>query len=194
MDMLNVDLRHRWTCLEGSWVWSLESGRGLGERCGSDPSVHIRILTTAGGVTVCGVGIPVPRGWGDVRKQTSGQGGGRKPGLMASGSRAGVTTCVCLSWASSPASGGPWPSSAGSVTEPSVSCCRPSTSPTCTACGKPCTLLRLRSPSRCPGVPREQGSPSAPPLRHCQTFQKQQKLLSKAEWAPGSWLSQNKKT
>nr|KAF6314090.1 alkaline ceramidase 2 [Myotis myotis] len=47
----------------------------------------------------------------------------------------GVTTCVYLSWASSRASGGPWPSSAGSVTEPSVSCCRPSTSPTCTACG-----------------------------------------------------------
>lgn len=87
---------------------------------------------------MCGVGIPVPRGWGDVRNQTSGQGGGRKPGLMASGSRAGVTTCVCLSWASSRASGGPWPSSAGSATEPSASCCRPSTSPTCTACGKPC--------------------------------------------------------
>lgn len=50
---------------------------------------------------------------------------------------AGVTTCVCLSWASFLASGGPWPSCAGSATGPSVSYCRPSTFPTCTACGKP---------------------------------------------------------
>lgn len=153
----------------------------------------------AGGVTVCGVGIPVPRGWGDVRNQTSGQGGGRKPGLMASGSRAGVTTCVCLSWASSQASGGPWPSSAGSATEPSASCCRPSTSPTCTACGKPCPWGAALSFGSVlfPGAqvcPRDRGARVPPLLRPCQTFQKQQKLLSKAERAPGSWLSPNKKT
>ncbi|XP_073873521.1 alkaline ceramidase 2 isoform X2 [Macaca fascicularis] len=52
-----------------------------------------------------------------------------------------VTTCVCLSWASSRASGGPWPCSAGSVTELSASCCRPSTSPTCTACGTSSSAL-----------------------------------------------------
>lgn len=52
-------------------------------------------------------------------------------------SLAGVTTYVFLSWASSPASGGPSPSSAGSLTGPSVSCCRPSTSPICTVCGEP---------------------------------------------------------
>lgn len=56
--------------------------------------------------------------------------------------RAGVTTCVCLSWVSSRASGGPWPCSAGSVTELSASCCHPSTSPTCTACGKPLLMGR----------------------------------------------------
>lgn len=49
---------------------------------------------------------------------------------------AGVTMCVCLSWASSQASGGLWLSSAGSATEPSVSCCLPFTFPICTVCGK----------------------------------------------------------
>lgn len=48
-----------------------------------------------------------------------------------------MTTCVYLSWVSSRASGGPSPSSAGSATEPSVSCCHLSTFPTCTVCGKP---------------------------------------------------------
>lgn len=43
--------------------------------------------------------------------------------------------CVCLSWASSLASGGLWLSSAGSATKPSVSCSPPFTSPTCTVCG-----------------------------------------------------------
>lgn len=49
---------------------------------------------------------------------------------------AGVTISACLSWASSLASGGLSPSSAGSVTESSVSCCPLCTSRTCTACGE----------------------------------------------------------
>lgn len=49
--------------------------------------------------------------------------------------------CVCLSWASSLASGGLWLSSAGSATEPSVSCCPPFTFPTCTACGTSSSAL-----------------------------------------------------
>lgn len=48
---------------------------------------------------------------------------------------------VCLSWASSRACGGPSPSSAGSVTGPSVSCYHPSTSPICTACGTSSSAL-----------------------------------------------------
>lgn len=60
----------------------------------------------------------------------------RTDGELPSGSHAGVTTCVYLSWVSSRASGGPSPSSAGSVTEPSVSCCHLSTFRTCTVCGK----------------------------------------------------------
>lgn len=48
---------------------------------------------------------------------------------------------ACLSWASSRACGGPSPSSAGSVTGPSVSCYPPSTSPTCTACGTSSSAL-----------------------------------------------------
>lgn len=61
----------------------------------------------------------------------------RTDGELPSGSRAGVTTCVYLSWVSSRASGGLSPSSAGSATEPSVSCCHLFTFPTCTVCGKP---------------------------------------------------------
>lgn len=129
-------------------------------------------------------------------------------GELLFGSHAGVTTCVCLSWASSRASGGPSPSSAGSVTEPSVSCCRPSTFPTCTVCGKPLPVgswlhyralhFRLGSilPARCPSMPRGQSRAPVPfcPHRDRQTVQKQQKVLSKTQWAPGSRLSQNKKT
>ncbi|XP_025857245.1 alkaline ceramidase 2 isoform X2 [Vulpes vulpes] len=95
----------------------------------------------------------------------------------------GVTMCVSLNWASSLASGGPSRSSAGSVTEPSVSCCPPSTFPTCIACGTsssallptwaayalPTLMLLPRSPSRAPssssGPARNgpsSGSPTCP--------------------------------
>ncbi|XP_077768238.1 alkaline ceramidase 2 isoform X1 [Canis aureus] len=94
-----------------------------------------------------------------------------------------VTMCVSLNWASSLASGGPSRSSAGSVTEPSVSCCPPSTFPTCIACGTsssallptwaayalPTLMLLPRSPSRAPssssGPARNgpsSGSPTCP--------------------------------
>ncbi|XP_027471032.2 alkaline ceramidase 2 isoform X1 [Zalophus californianus] len=96
-----------------------------------------------------------------------------------------VTTCVSSSWASSPASGGPWRSSAGSVTEPSVSCFRPSTFPTCTACGTfssallptwavyalPTSMLPPRSPSRAlsssSGPARNGPSSASPTCRSC---------------------------
>lgn len=51
-------------------------------------------------------------------------------------SLAGVTMSGYLSWASSLASGGLLPSSAGSATGRSVSCSLPFTSRTCTVCGK----------------------------------------------------------
>lgn len=60
----------------------------------------------------------------------------RQPELTLPLRLAGVTISACLSWASSPASGGPSPSSAGSVTESSVSCYPLCTSRTCTACGE----------------------------------------------------------
>lgn len=127
---------------------SLESGGGLGENtalgvlCVWTCGVYIQKL---GGV--CGQDV----GWGLQCRGSGVRGvvGARRRGparwWVTAGLRltrfldpcAGVTTCVSLSWASSRASGGPWRSSAGSVTEPSVSCCRPSTFPTCTACGKP---------------------------------------------------------
>ena len=93
------------------------------------------------------VGTLVPRGQGGLglgagevwggREVTSEFKGDQDGHELFSASLAGVTTCVFLSWASSPASGGPSPSSAGSLTGPSVSCCRPSTSPTCIVCGEP---------------------------------------------------------
>lgn len=52
-----------------------------------------------------------------------------------------MTTYACLSWASSPASGGLSPSSAGSVTELSVSCSHPFTSRTCIVCGTSSSAL-----------------------------------------------------
>lgn len=79
-------------------------------------------------------------GWGGCEEpEKIGQQGGWQPRLRVTcflGPCAGATMCVSLNWASSLASGGPSRSSAGSVTEPSVSCCPPSTFPTCIACGK----------------------------------------------------------
>lgn len=50
------------------------------------------------------IGTLVPRGWGEVAGEV---GRTRTDGELLSDPHAGVTTCVCLSWASSRASGGP---------------------------------------------------------------------------------------
>lgn len=146
---------------------SLGSGKGLGERYGSVGHLCTRGITSTGwwsdgmlgrnsGAKGLGKSEEPPT-WSARWAET------RLDGELLSGSHAGVTTCVCLSWASSRASGGPSPFSAGSVTEPSVSCCRPSTFPTCTVCGKPLPMrswLHYRAlharlgcipPARCPG-------------------------------------------
>ena len=98
------------------------------------------------------VGTPAPRGAREARgsreEVASKVRGARTDTSCSLHPRAGVTTCVFLSWASSQASGGPSPSSAGSVTGPSVSCCHPSTFPTCTACGEPRSWWGGWSPGR----------------------------------------------
>lgn len=192
----------KWTCI--MWVWSQRDtwvrSIALWAICTYGISIHQHVERWRVRLEL------MPSGWGDVRnRRRSGQWGGQKLGLTARCSLdpcAGVTTCVSLSWASSPACGGRSPSSAGSVTVPSVSCCHRSTSPTCTACGKAwlsgvgcgtgaCTwhqaLVSCRV-HRC-----AQAWVPLSPHRGNQT-QQQQKVLWKAEWAPGSRLSQNKNT
>lgn len=128
----------RWTCQEGMWVWSWgearERGRTLWVIC-----VHVGFESMSwwyDGLLGRNSSAEGLGRYEEPDKQPVKQVQTRAHGEFLSGSCAGVTTCVSLSWASSRASGGPSPSSAGSVTEPSVSCCRPSTFPTCTVCGK----------------------------------------------------------
>lgn len=121
---------------------------------------------------------------------------------------AGATTCVFLSWASSRASGGPWPSSAGSVTGPSVSCYLPSTSPTCTACGEPrfqrgaggeagSTLaISFILPEGRTGVHREQSRAWVPPPPSIDRWSGISEATPSLEWKrlQGAGLARTKKT